>query len=120
MLGHYGEWAAYTAMPNGRKVCFALAKPTSSQTNAPGRSRDPAFVFISDRPAEKVKDEVSIIIGYPFKPSTEASVEIGTSNIGFAVIVIKYCGPVGKLVCCAKQAGTTSRSRTGIRSAARP
>ena len=82
LLGQYGGWGAYTANPNGHKVCFALAKPTSSQTNPPGRSRDPAFVFVSNRPAEKVKEEVSVIIGYPFKASSEASVEIGSTKFG--------------------------------------
>jgi hypothetical protein len=82
LLGQYGGWNAYTASPNGRKVCFALAKPASSQTSPPNRTRDPAFVFVSNRPAEKVKEEVSIIIGYPFKTSSEASVEIGPAKFG--------------------------------------
>ena len=36
-------------------------------------------MFISSRPGEKVSNEVSIIIGYPFKSSAEASVEVGTT-----------------------------------------
>ena len=80
LLGQYGDWSAYTAAPAGKKVCFALAKPKSSQTVPPGRNRDPAYLFISTRPAENVRNEVSIIIGYPFKPSTEASAEIGTTK----------------------------------------
>jgi hypothetical protein len=77
LLGQFGDWGAYTASPGGRKVCFALAKPKSSQTNPPNRPRDPAFMFISSRPAEKVKDEISVVIGYGFKPNTDASLEIG-------------------------------------------
>jgi hypothetical protein len=79
LLGQFGDWGAYTASPGGRKVCFALAKPTSSSTNPPNRPRDPAFLFISTRPAEKVREEVSVIIGYPFKPASEAAAEIGTT-----------------------------------------
>jgi invasion protein IalB len=37
-------------------------------------------LFISTRPAENVKNEVSVIIGYPFKPSTDASAEVGTTK----------------------------------------
>ena len=80
LLGQFGDWGAYTAAPSGRKVCFALAKPVSSQTNPPNRPRDPAFFFVSTRPAEKVKDEVSIIIGYPFKPGSDATIDIGSTN----------------------------------------
>jgi invasion protein IalB len=80
LLGQFGDWGAYTASPAGKKVCFALAKPKSSLTNPPGRKRDPAYMFVSSRPAEKVKNEVSVIIGYPFKPATDASAEIGAAK----------------------------------------
>jgi hypothetical protein len=80
LLGQYGEWGAYTASPGGKKVCFAIAKPTSSQTNPPDRPRNPTYMFISTRPAEKVSNEVSIIIGYPFKPGTEASAAVGSTS----------------------------------------
>jgi hypothetical protein len=79
LIGQYGIWGAYTATPNGRKVCFALAKPSSSKTNPPNRPRDPAYAFISTRPAEKVVNEVSIMIGYALKPGSESSLEVGGS-----------------------------------------
>ncbi len=80
LLGQYGEWGAYTASPGGKKICFALAKPGSSQTNPPNRPRDPAYLFVSTRPAEKVKDEVSVLIGYTFKPNSETTAAIGSTT----------------------------------------
>jgi hypothetical protein len=80
LIGQYGTWGAYTATPNGRKVCFALAKPSSSKTNPPNRPRDPAYAFVSTRPAEKVVNEVSIMIGYALKPGSESSLEVGGSS----------------------------------------
>jgi invasion protein IalB len=80
LLGQYGDWGAYTATPSGRKVCFSIAKPKTSQTNPAGRKRDQAYVFVSTRPAENVRNEVSVIIGYPFKPSTDATAEVGTDK----------------------------------------
>jgi hypothetical protein len=80
LLGQYGEWGAYTAMPGGKKVCFAIAKPSSSQTVPANRPRNPVYMFISTRPAEKVNNEVSIVIGYPFKANSEATAEVGTAN----------------------------------------
>jgi hypothetical protein len=79
LIGQFGTWGAYTAMPNGRKVCFALAKPSSSKTNPPNRPRDPAYAFVSTRPAERVVNEVSIMIGYALKPGSESSLEVGGS-----------------------------------------
>jgi invasion protein IalB len=80
LLGTYGDWGAYTATPGGKKVCFALAKPKTSKTEPAGRKRDPAYVFISTRPAENVKNEVSLIIGYPFKASSDATAEVGSTK----------------------------------------
>jgi len=77
LVGQYGSWGAYTASPNGKKVCFALAKPSSSKTNPPNRPRDPAYAFVSTRPAEKVVNEVSIMIGYTLKPGSESTLEVG-------------------------------------------
>jgi len=80
LIGQFGTWGAYTATPNGKKVCFALAKPSSSKTNPPNRPRDASYAFISTRPAEKVSNEVSIMIGYTLKPGSEGSVEVGGSR----------------------------------------
>jgi hypothetical protein len=77
LIGQFGTWGAYTATPNGKKVCFALAKPASSKTNPPNRPRDPAYAFVSTRPAEKVTNEVSIMIGYTLKPGSESTLEVG-------------------------------------------
>jgi invasion protein IalB len=81
LLGQYGDWAAYAATPQGKKICFALAKPATSQTNPPNRPRDSAYIFISTRPADKVKDEVSVVIGYPFKEKSVATVEVGATKL---------------------------------------
>ncbi len=80
LLGQYGDWGAYTASPGGKKICFAIAKPTSSETVPPNRPRNPVYMFISTRPADKVTNEVSIVIGYPFKPGSEASAQIGSTS----------------------------------------
>ena len=80
LLGQYGTWGAYSATPAGKRVCFALAKPSASKTNPPNRPRDPAYAFVSTRPAEKVINEVSIMIGYQLKPGSESSLEVGGAS----------------------------------------
>jgi len=80
LLGQYGTWGAYAATPNGKKVCFALAKPSSSKSNPPNRPRDPAYAFVSTRPAEKVSNEVSVMIGYTLKPGSESTLEVGGAS----------------------------------------
>jgi len=80
LLGQYGTWGAYAATPNGKKVCCALAKPSSSKSNPPNRPRDPAYAFVSTRPAEKVSNEVSVMIGYTLKPGSESTLEVGGAS----------------------------------------
>src|SRR5258708_20058124 len=80
LIGQFGTWGAYTATPNGKKVCFALAKPSSSKTNPPNRPRGPAYAFVSTRPAEKVTNEVSVMIGYTLKPGSESTLEVGGAS----------------------------------------
>jgi invasion protein IalB len=80
LLGQFGDWGAYKADPGGKLVCFALSKPTSAVTDPPGRSRDPSYAFVSTRPAEKVVNEVSVIVGYPQKSGVDASATIGSAS----------------------------------------
>jgi invasion protein IalB len=80
LLGQFGDWGAYKATPGGKSVCFALSKPSSAVTDPPGRSRDAAYMFVSTRPAEKVKNEVSVIVGYPQKPGADTTAEVGSES----------------------------------------
>jgi Invasion associated locus B (IalB) protein len=80
LLGQYDNWAAYWASPDGRKICFAAARPASAQT----RSRPPTYLFITSRPQDKVKDEVSAIASFPFKSSADATATVGGKNFVLA------------------------------------
>jgi invasion protein IalB len=80
LVATYGDWGAYLANSGGRKVCFALSKPVSAETDPPNRPRDPPYLFVSTRPAENVRNEVSAIMGYPLRPNSDATVEIGSDK----------------------------------------
>ena len=83
LLGQYGDWGAYTASPGGRKVCFALSKPTSQVDNPPNRrtAANTVYMFVSTRPDEKVSNEVSLLVtGYAFKANTEATMTVASGG----------------------------------------
>ena len=80
LLGQFGDWGAYRASPGGKKVCFALSKPTAAVTEPANKKRDPSYAFVSTRPSEKVKNEISVIVGYPQKSGHDASAAIGSAN----------------------------------------
>ena len=109
LLGQYGDWGAYAGNSGGRKVCFALAKPASAQTNPPNRPRDPIYMFISTRPAENVRNEVSVIAGYSFKPNSEATLDIGGTKFALYTQAdgawVKNSSDEGRLVDSMRKSG---------------
>jgi hypothetical protein len=119
LLGMFGDWGAYTASPGGKKVCFALAKPSKSETTPAHRTRDPAFLFVSSRPAEKVKDEVSIIIGYGFKANTDATLELGGTSYAMYTLNdgawVKNAAEETKLVDAMRKGGDVTIKGTSAR-----
>jgi hypothetical protein len=109
LLGQYGDWGAYAGNSGGRKVCFALAKPASAQTNPPNRPRDPIYMFISTRPAENVRNEVSVIAGYSFKPNSEATLDIAGTQFALYTQAdgawVKNSGDEGRLLDTMRKSG---------------
>ena len=79
LVGTYGDWGAYEAQGARGKICYALAQPKERTPSSV--KKDGAYVFISTRPGEKVKNEVSVIMGIPLKEgSAEAKAEIGATS----------------------------------------
>lgn len=74
MVQTYSDWTLYTYPSNKGKVCFATATPTSQRPT--GVNRDPTFFMVTTRPGERVRDEVSVAIGYPFKTGSYATVSV--------------------------------------------
>ena len=64
-LGKFKDWESFILSQEGNKICFAQSIPV---VKAPKKlKRDPSRLFISFRPAENVKNEVSVTNGYEFK-----------------------------------------------------
>ncbi|MGH6851633.1 MAG: invasion associated locus B family protein, partial [Methylocella sp.] len=80
-LASYGDWGVFVAQGEKSKTCYALATPKERAPS--GLKRDPAYVFISNRPSENVREEVSLIMGFPMK---EAGARAEIAGSGFALI----------------------------------
>ncbi|MCM5556434.1 invasion associated locus B family protein [Pleomorphomonas sp. JP5] len=77
-LQTFERWATYTYNNAGAKVCYAATQPTD--TLPKGVNRDPVFMFITNRPKEGVKHEISVITGYPYKEGSKTTVKIGDTT----------------------------------------
>jgi len=70
-VGSYGDWGVYRTQAAKGRVCYTLAQP---KERAPADlKRDPAYAFISDRPGEGVRNEVSFIMGFDVANSPDAA-----------------------------------------------
>lgn len=78
-LGEFADWAAYTYKAGNSKVCYVVSSPKGSDPKSV--KRDPIFFLITHRPGQSVRNEVSTIIGYPFKKDTQ--VELTIDDGGF-------------------------------------
>jgi hypothetical protein len=82
LVTSYGDWGVYTAQTGRSKICYALSQP---QDRLPKNlNRDPAYLFVSFRPAENVKNEVALVLGFTAKENAPAEAAVG--NTSYALI----------------------------------
>lgn len=82
-IGTYRDWAAYVFSDGRGKVCYAASQP--KDTKPAGVNRDPIFFMISSRPSESVRNEASIIIGYPLNEGAPVTATVdGEAFVMFA------------------------------------
>ena len=66
--GKYKNWESFVAETEKGKICFAQTVPTK---RAPGAiKRDQSKLFVTFRPSDNIKDEVSVTSGHDYKSST--------------------------------------------------
>ena len=66
--GKYKNWESFVAETEKGKICFAQTIPTKRATKAV--QRDKSKLFVTFRPGENIKDEVSITSGHNYKSSS--------------------------------------------------
>lgn len=74
-LATFGEWGAYLADSGKSKTCYALGQPKSREPKAKLKDTS-AYIFISSRPGEGVRNEVAVNLGYPTKDGSAATAAI--------------------------------------------
>ena len=82
LLTSYGDWGVYTAQTGRSKICYALSQPKDRLPK--NVNRDPAYLFVSFRPAENVRNEVALVLGFTAKENGPAEAAVG--NASYALI----------------------------------
>ena len=74
-VGKFKDWESFVLLQDGNKTCFAQSIPV---VRAPKKlKRDPSRLFVSFRPAENIKNEVSVTNGYEFKLKAPVTAKSG-------------------------------------------
>jgi hypothetical protein len=62
LVATFGDWNVFVGEVGKGHICYTLAQPKSREPAS--LTRDPGYAFISDRPSEGVRNEVSFIMGF--------------------------------------------------------
>ena len=80
-IGKFKDWETFTVTENNNKICFAQSIPI---LRAPKKfERNPSRLFISFRPTEDIKDEVSATSGYTFQKEKIVKAKTGKKTYDF-------------------------------------
>lgn len=69
----HADWQVVVAETNRGKVCYAAGSPRFRRPEGAVRGR--AFVFVTTRPDDRVRDEVSVMFG--FEAAERSRIEVG-------------------------------------------
>tara|TARA_B110001450_G_scaffold113365_1_gene107128 strand:- start:324 stop:824 length:501 start_codon:yes stop_codon:yes gene_type:complete len=66
--GKYKNWESFVAETDKGKICFAQTLPTKRAPSSIKRKK--SKLFVTFRPTENIKDEISLTSGHDYKSST--------------------------------------------------
>jgi len=74
-VGKFKDWESFVLVKGESKVCYAQSIPV---VRAPKKiKRDPSRLFVSFRPIENIKNEISVTNGYEFQPKAPVTAKSG-------------------------------------------
>ncbi|MCB1482319.1 MAG: hypothetical protein KDJ55_10180 [Rhodobiaceae bacterium] len=71
------DWAIFVGQENGGKVCTVVSQPKVVKPD--GLNRGDIYFYVTTRPNEGVRYEVSVKTGYTYYSGSETEVKIGDS-----------------------------------------
>lgn len=82
LLETAGKWQAFSSQQGRSKICYALSK---AESRSPANLKDvEGLLFISSRPGEGVRNEISLVMNFDLKEDVEHQAIIGSER--FALV----------------------------------
>jgi hypothetical protein len=82
-IGKYKDWKTMVLVEPSGTVCFAQSSPV---LQAPKSNKRDARLFVTFRPGEKIKDEISASPGYEFNKNNSVTAISGKNKIKFDIV----------------------------------
>jgi len=77
-LGKFRDWSAYTANDGGGPICFIMSRPKTTEPEPEGYGD--AYIYLTHRPSQGLRNEFNLIAGYEFLPQSIAMANIGSKT----------------------------------------
>ncbi len=81
-IGKFKDWEVMVISEESGKICFAQSSPV---LQAPKKDKRDARLFITFRPNEKIKNEISTTAGYEFNKSNSVLATSGNNKFKFDI-----------------------------------
>ncbi|PIP95682.1 MAG: hypothetical protein COW75_12265 [Rhodobacterales bacterium CG18_big_fil_WC_8_21_14_2_50_71_9] len=78
------DWSVFQSGDGGARVCWIVSKPTKTEARRGAArvqvNRGDIYLMVAARPGQGVKNEVSTVIGYTFRPDSKVRLDIGSGT----------------------------------------
>ena len=81
LLGSFRDWHVYSVGAGADRLCYALSQP--KQVNPANVNRGEVFFLISTWPGRRVRNEPSVVPGYPYPEGGKTQVQVGSDKFEF-------------------------------------
>lgn len=75
LVGEFQDWSAYATGEGNGQICFVLTQPTAVAPRPDSFTE--AYLYLTNRPAEGVRNEFNLVAGYSFAPDSTAVASVG-------------------------------------------
>lgn len=77
-LGTFTDWRAFKVTAGTNTICYALSSP--QDTEPKNVRRGPIYVMVANWPGRNVKNEFSVVSGYPYRKDSTATANVDGTN----------------------------------------
>lgn len=74
LIGDFRDWSAYATSEGAGALCFALSKPQDINPIPDGYTE--AYLYLTNRPAESIRNEFNLVAGFTFAPDSAATASV--------------------------------------------